>query len=71
MAWLTVLNLADRSLIDRIMSFRRWLRRRYPPAWKGTLRRTTPLSNRWGFDRGKPVDRYDYPVVLTIRAVKK
>jgi len=28
------------------------------PAWLGTLRRTTPLSNFWGFDRGTPVDRY-------------
>jgi hypothetical protein len=24
----------------------------------GTLRRTTPLSGGWGFDRGRPVDRY-------------
>jgi SAM-dependent methyltransferase len=24
----------------------------------GTLRRTTPLSSGWGFDRGRPVDRY-------------
>jgi SAM-dependent methyltransferase len=28
------------------------------PAWLGTLRRTTPLSDGWGFDRGTPVDRY-------------
>jgi SAM-dependent methyltransferase len=28
------------------------------PAWLGTLRRTTPLSNKWGYDRGRPVDRY-------------
>lgn len=28
------------------------------PAWLGTLRRTTPLSDRWGYDRGTPVDRY-------------
>ena len=58
MAWLTVLNLADRSLPDRLLGVRRWLRRRYPPAWMGTLRRTTPLSSGWGFDRGRPVDRY-------------
>jgi SAM-dependent methyltransferase len=32
----------------------RWLR----PAWPGTLRRTTPLSDRYGFDRGTPIDRY-------------
>jgi hypothetical protein len=24
----------------------------------GSLRRTTPLSDHWGFDRGRPVDRY-------------
>lgn len=34
------------------------LRRVFRPAWVGTLRRTTPLSNIWGFDRGTPVDRY-------------
>lgn len=34
------------------------LRRVLRPAWFGTLRRTRPLSNIWGFDRGTPVDRY-------------
>lgn len=34
------------------------LRRLSRPAWFGTLRRTTPFSNMWGFDRGTPVDRY-------------
>lgn len=34
------------------------LRRLSRPAWLGTIRRTTPLSNTWGFDRGTPVDRY-------------
>jgi SAM-dependent methyltransferase len=24
----------------------------------GTLRRQEPISNRWGFDRGQPIDRY-------------
>jgi hypothetical protein len=33
-------------------------RRLTRPAWLGTLRRTTPLSDGWGFDRGTPVDRY-------------
>src|SRR6266508_3982008 len=37
---------------------RRHLRRLSRPAWLGTLRRTTPLSDEWGFDRGTPVDRY-------------
>lgn len=26
--------------------------------WLGSLRRTTPISGQWGFDRGTPVDRY-------------
>ncbi|MBA3713963.1 MAG: methyltransferase domain-containing protein [Pyrinomonadaceae bacterium] len=34
------------------------LRRLLRPAWLGTLRRTTPISNSWGYDRGTPVDRY-------------
>lgn len=34
------------------------LRRIIRPAWLGTLRRTTPLSNNWGYDRGNPTDRY-------------
>lgn len=34
------------------------LRRLSRPAWLGTLRRTEPLSDMWGFDRGTPVDRY-------------
>jgi SAM-dependent methyltransferase len=28
------------------------------PAVLGTLRRTSPLSRYWGFDRGTPIDRY-------------
>lgn len=37
---------------------RRLIQRVRRPAWLGTLRRTTPLSDAWGFDRGTPVDRY-------------
>src|SRR5215467_4487265 len=37
---------------------RQRLRRLARPAWLGTLRRTTPLSDHWGFDRGTPLDRY-------------
>ena len=33
-------------------------RRVLRPAWLGTLRRVTPLSQQWGYDRGTPVDRY-------------
>jgi len=35
------------------------------PAWLGTLRRTTPLGDRWGYDRGTPVDRYYIEQFLT------
>jgi SAM-dependent methyltransferase len=35
----------------------RRLRRLRRPAWLGTARRTTPLSDVWGIDRGTPVDR--------------
>jgi hypothetical protein len=38
--------------------WRQRVRRLLAPAWLGTLRRTTPLSSRWGTDRGTPVDRY-------------
>jgi SAM-dependent methyltransferase len=34
------------------------LRRLQHPAFLGTIRRTTPLSDHWGRDRGTPVDRY-------------
>jgi SAM-dependent methyltransferase len=42
----------------RASQFGRRLRRVWRPAWLGTLRRTTPLSDGWGYDRGAPVDRY-------------
>lgn len=38
-------------------SERRW-RRLLKPAWPAFLRRTRPLSDVWGFDRGTPVDRH-------------
>jgi SAM-dependent methyltransferase len=34
------------------------LRRIVRPAWLGTLRRTRPLSDCWGYDRGTPIGRY-------------
>ena len=37
---------------------RQRLRRLRRFAWLGTARRTTPFSDRWGFDRGTPLDRY-------------
>jgi SAM-dependent methyltransferase len=42
---------------DRLR-LRQRLERLRRPAWLGTIRRTTPLSNHWGRDRGTPVDRY-------------
>jgi len=42
----------------RYPPLRRRIARVQRPAWLGTLRRRTPLSERWGFDRGSPVDRY-------------
>ena len=38
-------------------SEQRW-RRLLKPAWPAFLRRTRPLSDVWGFDRGTPVDRH-------------
>jgi SAM-dependent methyltransferase len=38
--------------------WRQRFRRLRRPAWVGVLRRTKPLSDTWGFDRGNPVDRY-------------
>ena len=37
---------------------RRRLRRLCRPAWLGTVRRTTPLSDHWGRERGTPIDRF-------------
>jgi SAM-dependent methyltransferase len=39
-------------------SWQQFLRRLRRPAWLGTLRRTTPLSDHWGYDRGTPIDRH-------------
>jgi len=38
--------------------FRQRLRRALRPAWLGTLRKTRPVSDLWGYDRGRPIDRY-------------
>ena len=43
---------------EREKSARRRLRRLRRPAFLGTVRRTTPLSRDFGYDRGTPVDRY-------------
>ena len=48
-------------ILRQINSARRWFRRHIRPLGGvafGDLRRTSPVSNDWGFDRGLPVDRY-------------
>ncbi len=44
--------------ISKQVRRRQRLRRLRRPAWLGAVRRTTPLSDHWGRDRGTPVDRY-------------
>ena len=45
-------------MIDARLQLAQRLRRIRRPAWLGTIRRTQPLSNTWGRDRGRPIDRY-------------
>ena len=40
------------------LRWRKRLERARRPAWLGTIRRTTPLSDHYGRERGTPVDRY-------------
>jgi SAM-dependent methyltransferase len=40
------------------LRWRKWLARARRPAWLGTIRRTRPLSDHYGRERGTPVDRY-------------
>jgi SAM-dependent methyltransferase len=40
------------------LRWRKRLQRLRRPAWLGTIRRTTPLSDHYGRDRGTPVDRW-------------
>lgn len=46
------------DLSDEQDKWRKRMHRLKHPAWLGTLRRTTPLSAHWGFERGTPIDRY-------------
>ncbi len=48
----------------RIGLHRRFNRLRHP-AWLGTARRTTPVSDVWGYDRGTPIDRFYIERFLT------
>jgi SAM-dependent methyltransferase len=47
-----------RPSADARLRWRRRLERLRRPAWLGTIRRTTPLSDHWGRERGTPVDRF-------------
>jgi SAM-dependent methyltransferase len=52
--------MAPRHVVEALRrSFGRWRRKRKvsKPISFGDLRRTSPISNEFGFDRGKPVDR--------------
>jgi SAM-dependent methyltransferase len=40
------------------LRWRKRLARARRPAWLGTIRRTTPLSDHYGRERGTPIDRY-------------
>jgi SAM-dependent methyltransferase len=51
-------RLLERLPPDEAARLERRLRRVLRPARLGTLRRTTPLSHDFGYDRGTPVDRY-------------
>jgi len=44
--------------VGRGRRLRQRLERTLRPSGLGTLRRTRPLSDRWGLDRGTPVDRW-------------
>lgn len=48
----------DRVPEEQRLLIRQRLSRLFRPAWLGTVRRTSPLSDAWGYDRGTPVDRY-------------
>jgi hypothetical protein len=43
---------------DQVERLRLRLRRLSRPVRLGTLRRTTPISDHFGYDRGTPIDRY-------------
>ncbi len=55
MDWHTASNFAEQHLSP---SIRHWLKRTLFPVWMGSLHRSKPVSDNWGFDRGRPVDRY-------------
>lgn len=54
----SVIQLIEKLPPKQRTPVRQRLLRLYRPAWLGTIRRTTPLSVHYGYDRGNPVDRY-------------
>src|SRR4029453_3097458 len=50
--------LTGRLPLERREALRKRLLRMRRPARLGSLRKTTPLSDHWGRDRGTPIDRY-------------
>lgn len=55
MVWRTASSFAEQHLSPVV---RHWLKRILFPVWMGSLRSSKPVSDNWGFDRGRPVDRY-------------
>lgn len=55
MGWRTASSFAEQHLS---LGTRQWLKRTLFPVWMGSLYRSKPVSDNWGFDRGQPVDRY-------------
>jgi len=53
-----VKQLVKRKSIERRKSLKQYLRRLVRPAWLGTIRRTSPVSDHYGRDRGTPIDRF-------------
>jgi SAM-dependent methyltransferase len=48
----------EKISLERYHRLRQRLQRLVRPAWLGTIRRISPLSQHWGYDRGTPVDRF-------------
>src|SRR5829696_536136 len=55
---LSALLTPERISDERRTRLRQRVHRLSRPAWLGTIRRTAPVSESWGRDRGTPVDRY-------------
>jgi SAM-dependent methyltransferase len=46
------------TALERRKCLRQYLRRLVRPGWLALLRRTKPLSDHYGYDRGTPIDRF-------------